>query len=117
MKGTSGLKRSLRVGDEIEALDWEGFWYPAHVLQAQEHAVLIHYDGWSADDDEWVPITSERLREHLGWGSERMPDDYQHGSLVEALDMEGKWCVALRGGRRVPKLTLERSCSCGPPQA
>lgn len=98
--GTGGLMGFLCVDDQLEVLDEEGFWYPAHVLQVQDHAVQIHYDGWPADDDEWVPTTSKRLREHLGWGSERMPNDFQQGSLIEALDLEGKWCVPceLEGG-------------------
>jgi hypothetical protein len=110
MPAACGLKRHLCAGDQIEVLDGEGFWYPAHVLQVQEHAVLIHYDGWPADDDEWVPTASERLREHLGWGSERMPSDYQEGSLIDALDLEGKWWLPWKGGAEAD---AQKALLCG----
>ncbi|EOD41736.1 hypothetical protein EMIHUDRAFT_194217 [Emiliania huxleyi CCMP1516] len=74
----------LRVGDLVEALDLEGQWYPARVVQQAS-------EGLSA---------SARIRPHRGWGTERMPDDWQIGSVVEALDLEGKWCASKDEGGR-----------------
>ena len=85
------LRRMPKVEEQIEALDYENFWYPAHVLEVRKGEVLVHYDGWPSEDDEWLPFPSLRLREHRGWGTLRMPHDFQEGSLIEALDMEGKW--------------------------
>ena len=45
----------LRVGDLVEALDLEGQWYPARVMQQASEglSVLLHFDGWSDSYDEW----------------------------------------------------------------
>lgn len=32
----------------------EGKWYPARVLRAWYGLHYVHYDGWSAEWDEWV---------------------------------------------------------------
>ena len=47
----------LRVGDLVEALDLEGQWYPARVMQQASEglSVLLHFDGWSDSYDEWLP--------------------------------------------------------------
>lgn len=53
--------------------------------------VLVSFDGWSSEYDEWLPKGSERLAAHRGWGTSRMPDDLQRHAIIEALDMEGRW--------------------------
>ena len=55
----------LRVGDLVEALDLEGQWYPARVMQQASEglSVLLHFDGWSDSYDEWLPqATRTRTR-------------------------------------------------------
>ena len=38
--------------------------YPARIVEINEEDcdVLIHFEGWNARYDEWVPMTSDRLR-------------------------------------------------------
>lgn len=43
-----------RVGDPIE-VEWGGTWWPATVLDLNGADVKIHYDGYGANWDEWVP--------------------------------------------------------------
>ena len=86
--------KSLGIGVRIEALDEEDLWYPARVVAAEGKRVRISFDGWDDQWDEWFPRTSERLCEHRGWGGPSMPNDWQAESIIEALDMEGKWYKA-----------------------
>ena len=86
--------KSLAVGALIEALDEEDLWYPARVVAVEGKRVRISFDGWDAQWDEWFPRTSERMCEHRGWGGPSMADDWQADSMIEALDMEGKWYKA-----------------------
>lgn len=86
--------RSLAVGTRIEALDVQELWYPACIEEANGKVVRVSFDGWGSDWDEWLPKSSPRLREHRGWGTPQRADDWQQGSWIEALDMEGKWYKA-----------------------
>jgi len=93
--GPSAAKRPrLDVGSLIEALDVQNLWFPARVVEVKEEEVLVHFDGWTADWDEWLETDSTRLRAHRGWGTQKMPNDWQQDSIIEALDMEGKWYPA-----------------------
>ena len=83
--------KSLEIGTLIEALDVQNLWFPARVVQVQASKVLVHFDGWSNNWDEWIDSQSARLRAHRGWGTSRMPNDWQQDSIIEALDMQGKW--------------------------
>jgi hypothetical protein len=44
---------------QLEA-QWEGQWWPAVLLQEKGGKYLVHYPGWDASWDEWVP--RDRLR-------------------------------------------------------
>ena len=85
---------AMQPGDEVEALDVQDLWYPARIVQCTATQVLVHFDGWGSGWDEWLPHNSKRLRAHRGWGTARMPDDYQVGATIEALDVVGKWCAS-----------------------
>jgi hypothetical protein len=50
---------SYPPGTKVEA-EWKGTWYSARVLEASAGVHLIHYDGYSAEWDEWV--SPKRLR-------------------------------------------------------
>lgn len=76
----------------VEALDVEEVWYSARVLKIKGSKVLVSFDGWSSDWDEWLAKDSRRLRPHRGWGTAAKPNDWQIDATVEALDLEGKWC-------------------------
>ena len=56
--------------------------------------VLVAFDGWSSQWNEWVAKDSKRLRPPRGWGTAKKPDDWQAESTILALDMEGKWYPA-----------------------
>ena len=56
-------------GDMLIANDTQNKWYHAVVLEkkkdpssSDESQVLIHFNGWSARWDEWMPISSVRLQ-------------------------------------------------------
>lgn len=85
---------SLEVSSLVEALDTEGMWFPARVLDATDKRVLISFEGWGNEWDEWLAKGSKRLRKHRGWGTRRRRGDWQVGSFCLALDMEDKWCRA-----------------------
>ena len=84
----------LDIGTLIEAQDVENLWFPAEVIQSNETEVQVHFLGWSERWDEWIEKDSSRLRRHRGWGTSTMPNDWQQESIIEALDMEGKWYPA-----------------------
>lgn len=81
----------LAVGSQVEALDVQELWFPACIKTVRQREVLVSFDGWDSQWDEWLPRDSPRLRRHRGWGTAAKPDDYQIDSTIEALDMEGKW--------------------------
>ena len=81
----------LRPGSQVEALDTMDLWFPAQIVECTKTQVLVSFDGWKSQWDEWLPRNSPRLREHRGWGTPKKPDDYQIDSTIEALDMEGRW--------------------------
>lgn len=68
---TSGHKRRrsravpvYTPGTRVEARDFQDKWYAAKVVSVDEENgdVLIHFEGWSARYDEWLPMDSPRLR-------------------------------------------------------
>ena len=87
-------RKSLTVDSLVEALDVQNLWYPARVIQMEGSKVLLHFLGWGDEWDEWIERDSARLRRHRGWGTPSMPTDWQQDSIIEALDMEGKWYAA-----------------------
>ncbi|KAL1522612.1 hypothetical protein AB1Y20_017595 [Prymnesium parvum] len=87
-------REALQVGSVLEALDEDGLWFPARVIEATRHKVRVAYDGWDSDYDQWHLRRSKTLREHQGWGTMRKPNDWQTGAYCFALDFMGKWCPA-----------------------
>ncbi|KAL5015445.1 hypothetical protein ScPMuIL_009715 [Solemya velum] len=53
-----------KTGAKLEAMDFMKKWYPAKIVDVddEECDVLIHFEGWNQRYDEWVSMTSERLR-------------------------------------------------------
>uniref|UniRef100_A0A7S3Z2S4 RING-type domain-containing protein n=1 Tax=Lotharella globosa TaxID=91324 RepID=A0A7S3Z2S4_9EUKA len=49
------------LGGFIDALDTVQKWHVAKIIKRDEESVLIHYTGFEAKWDEWVPLTSDRL--------------------------------------------------------
>ncbi|XP_064652350.1 PHD finger protein 20-like protein 1 isoform X2 [Lineus longissimus] len=55
---------SWRVNARVEAMDFLEKWYPAKIVEMDEDdlTILIHFEGWNQRYDEWVPMTTDRLR-------------------------------------------------------
>ena len=53
------------VGSQVLAKDVVGKWLNAVVVRfdATKSNVLVHFDGWDAEFDEWVEVRGRRLRE------------------------------------------------------
>ncbi|XP_013405802.1 PHD finger protein 20 isoform X2 [Lingula anatina] len=53
-----------KPGEKLEAKDFLQKWYPAKIVEIdqKEEEVLIHFEGWNSRFDEWLEMTSERLR-------------------------------------------------------
>jgi Caspase domain/RNA binding activity-knot of a chromodomain len=56
----SPIKPTQYAIDTQVEVRWKKKWYPATVLQAKDGVHLIHYTGYEAKWDEWVP--SKRIR-------------------------------------------------------
>lgn len=81
---------SPRVGERVE-VEWHGKWYRAKTIAADGDQVQVHYNGFSAETDEWVG--TERVRPYY-------PAEFGEGDRVEVeWDKDGKWYPAriLRG--------------------
>ncbi|XP_063835345.1 uncharacterized protein LOC135084480 isoform X2 [Ostrinia nubilalis] len=61
-KGANSM--SLSVGSKVEAKDFGEFWYPAQISEVDydEMEVLVHYEDSSKKHDEWISVSSPRLR-------------------------------------------------------
>ncbi|XP_041973618.1 PHD finger protein 20-like isoform X2 [Aricia agestis] len=63
---TSGDKGSvaLSVGSKVEARDYANVWNAAEILEVDcdEMEVLVHYDSLANKPDEWISVSSSRLR-------------------------------------------------------
>ncbi|RLN95725.1 hypothetical protein BBJ28_00005308 [Nothophytophthora sp. Chile5] len=51
----------LTRGHALDALDTTNRWFEARVLTARRNKVQVHYRGWEAKWDEWIPRTSPRI--------------------------------------------------------
>ncbi|KAF1319722.1 Ubiquitin-specific protease, partial [Globisporangium splendens] len=51
----------LVLDQVIDGLDSDNKWYESRVIALNDRSVRIHYRGWTAKWDEWLPRTSERL--------------------------------------------------------
>ena len=50
------------LGHRIEVLDERQSWLEAHVIEERVDSVLIHYRGYHAKFDEWLPRSTDRVR-------------------------------------------------------
>mmetsp|Transcript_7037 Transcript_7037/g.13139 ORF Transcript_7037/g.13139 Transcript_7037/m.13139 type:complete len:931 (-) Transcript_7037:100-2892(-) len=58
----SDWRRKITVGDKVEALDTQGRWLPAEIIEATKTDVKVHYIGYGAKYNESMPRVSTRLR-------------------------------------------------------
>ncbi|OWF49738.1 PHD finger protein 20-like protein 1 isoform X2 [Mizuhopecten yessoensis] len=80
-----------RKGEKVEAMDFMKKWYSAKIVDIddEEATVLIHFEGWNQRYDEWVEMSSEKLRpkmRHSGRKEKkkRLSGEYKLGESVYA---------------------------------
>ncbi|CAC5394264.1 PHF20 [Mytilus coruscus] len=80
-----------RKGEKIEAMDFIEKWYPAKIIEIDEEdmAVLIHFEGWNQRYDQWMDMSSEKIRpkaRHSGRKEKRksLNNEYKVGDQVYA---------------------------------
>lgn len=54
--------RKLAAGDCVDVADSMGMWLPARVRDIQGDRVLVHYEGWESNWDEWIDLSTEPYR-------------------------------------------------------
>jgi hypothetical protein len=54
-------KRRFFIGQNIDVLDSVKRWLNAEVLKVTPNELYVHYTGWSAKFDEWLPLESDRV--------------------------------------------------------
>ena len=78
----------LAVGDRVD-IEWKGFWFEGRVLEVNGDQYKVHYDGYSAVWDEWVP--ADRLRRIVTAAEGALP--LTRGAVVQVL-WGNKWWPA-----------------------
>merc|ERR1719239_695199 len=51
----------LKVGDRLKVA-WDGKFYSCKVVVARQSALKVHYMGWGAGFEEWVPFPSNKVK-------------------------------------------------------
>jgi hypothetical protein len=74
-----------RVGERVEAWS-EGKWYKAKILATQASQIKVHYIGWDAKWDEWLPNNYIRAYQ---------PYQYAVGTKVMVMADDEKWYPAV----------------------
>jgi len=64
-------KHKLAVGDQIYAYDTTKNLEPAKVVELKDDKVKIHYNNWSYQWDEWLPLSSPRIQQLVKQPSRR----------------------------------------------
>jgi hypothetical protein len=44
--------------------DLTGNWYEVRIQEIKNDMIFIHYNGWSTEYDEWIPLSDEVLPAH-----------------------------------------------------
>lgn len=60
-KEARAYKPKLFSGGTVVEVEWDGTWYKAKVMQNRLGLHLVHYEGFPASDDEYVPRKRIRL--------------------------------------------------------
>ena len=70
------LEDGLRTGCAVQVLSPSGSWRPCTVVDVRPDGpdVLIHYDGFESNHDEWIPLSApaergHRLRRPTDWAA------------------------------------------------
>ncbi|RLN49284.1 hypothetical protein BBJ29_008926 [Phytophthora kernoviae] len=77
----------LEVNELIDALDTDKKWYESRVVAISDTRVKVHYRGWTAKWDEWLPQLSPRIeRLHTkvpNWRNFQVGDEVMVGREVD----------------------------------
>eukprot|EP00826_Nyctotherus_ovalis_P001121 TRINITY_DN1013_c0_g1_i5.p1 TRINITY_DN1013_c0_g1~~TRINITY_DN1013_c0_g1_i5.p1 ORF type:complete len:194 (+),score=25.88 TRINITY_DN1013_c0_g1_i5:488-1069(+) len=57
----SGTVSQLSMGQWVDVKDTEGDWLEAQVIDTRLREVKIHYNEWTNNWDEWLPLDSDRI--------------------------------------------------------
>ena len=60
-KKTSTKKRNFKEGDKVKVAS-DGCFYSCRVVTAKHEELKVHYMGWSAEFDEWIPYPRFRVK-------------------------------------------------------
>ena len=60
-KKTSPKKRNFKEGDKLKVAS-DGCFYSCRVVTAKHEELKVHYMGWSAEFDEWIPYPRFRVK-------------------------------------------------------
>ncbi|KAG9287994.1 hypothetical protein G9A89_017589 [Geosiphon pyriformis] len=58
-----GGQYGFELYKRVKVLCLDGNWYTGMMMDIQNSRIRVHYDGWDAKFDEWIPAESSRLRE------------------------------------------------------
>eukprot|EP00617_Octactis_speculum_P022528 CAMPEP_0185756560 /NCGR_PEP_ID=MMETSP1174-20130828/14983_1 /TAXON_ID=35687 /ORGANISM="Dictyocha speculum, Strain CCMP1381" /LENGTH=526 /DNA_ID=CAMNT_0028435567 /DNA_START=44 /DNA_END=1624 /DNA_ORIENTATION=+ len=83
----------LKHGQRIEVLDTTNKWIEAEVIDTSLDQVKIHYKGWHAKFDEYIPRTSPRIRpygRHKNLSKRRPPHISRQTSLDKGTEPQDR---------------------------
>ena len=58
----AGFAKTLTAGSSVDCYDTDQVWRIAEVTREAAEAVFVHYVGWTAKWDEWIPRDSRRIQ-------------------------------------------------------
>ncbi|GAB5371325.1 hypothetical protein AAMO2058_001570100 [Amorphochlora amoebiformis] len=91
-EGGGNWREELKTGSKLDVLDTVNTWLAATVRDVKEEEgkrqILIHYDGYSADWDEWVVGDSDRLAKKDSKADKHTSRGYS-SSYSYSADVEG----------------------------
>lgn len=82
------VPKQYSIGSKVN-VNWLGKWFPAKVVEVKGGSHLVAYDGYTNEDDEWIP--SKRIKELTQAEVKTAELQYTVGSLIEAQDYRGVW--------------------------
>lgn len=82
-----------KKGERVEAMDYMKKWYPAKIVEVDEEEgeVLIHFEGWNQRYDEWVPVTSDKLRPKIRHSERKEKKKKLHNEYKIGEHVYAKW--------------------------
>lgn len=85
------------INTKIEALDFNNEWFPAKIIEVdyEENEVLIHFENFSNKYDEWISMSSPRLR---------LPQNAKKASFKEEFVVGERCLAAWSDARKFPAI-------------